>query len=61
MLLVLLVECVVGIAVSVVAGSINYPFLQKWTIAGAILFGLMIVALLLFSWLINKTASLRLK
>lgn len=58
-LLIIMVESVLSIAVSVTAASINYPFLQKWLIAGAILFGLIVIALLLFSWVMNKMASFR--
>jgi hypothetical protein len=60
-LLIIVVESVASIAVAVIAGSINYPFLQKWVVAGTILLGLIVIALLLFFWTMNKMASLRLK
>jgi len=60
-LLVILVESVASIVVSVIAGSINYPFLQKWTVAGAILFGLIVISLLLLFGILKKLGSFRLK
>jgi hypothetical protein len=60
-LLIIVVESIASIVVAVIAGSINYPFLQKWVIAGTILLGLIAIALLLFFWTMNKMASLRLK
>ena len=44
---ILIVECVIVFGVSVVAGSINYPFVSKWLIYGSLLFGILIVTLLL--------------
>jgi hypothetical protein len=61
LLIVVFVECVVGIAISVIAALIPYPFLQKWTITGIILLGLIMITLLVFSWIMNKTVSFRLK
>ena len=40
---ILIVECVIVVGVSVVAGSINYPFVSKWLIYGSLLFGILIV------------------
>jgi hypothetical protein len=60
-LLIIVVESVASIAIAVIAGSINYPFLQKWIIAGTILLGLIVIALLLLYWTMNKMASLHLK
>lgn len=52
---------VAGIAVAVIAGSIDYPFVQKWLIAGFILLGPIIVSLALLIFVANRLASFRLK
>jgi protein-S-isoprenylcysteine O-methyltransferase Ste14 len=61
MLLILLIECLTSMVVTMIARLLNYPFFQKWVVAGAILLGLIIAALLLFSWIMNETGSYRLK
>jgi hypothetical protein len=61
LLLVLFIDIVVGMAVAVIAGSINYPFIQKWLIAGIILLGLIIFSLILLIFMANRLASFRLK
>jgi hypothetical protein len=61
LLLVVFVESIAGIAIAVIAGSINYPFIQKWLVTGLILLGLIIFTLMLLIFMANKLASFRLK
>jgi hypothetical protein len=61
LLFVLFIEIIAGVAIAVIAGSINYPFIQKWLFAGIILLGLIVFSLILLVFMANKLASFRLK
>lgn len=59
--LLLLSECLLGIAISIVAFFINYPFFAKWLITGCILLCVIVVSLLLGFFIANKLVSFQRK
>lgn len=61
LLLIIFFEFIASVVIVVIASAINYPFFQKWLIAGFILLGLIIVTLFLMFFVAKKLVVFRLK